>query len=70
MHTHIKQGKAYGRHVKMEKPPSEPALRFLSTIQALEVNPSGAGLVTHRSTVQVSWRETAKPEVPQQPQHC
>jgi len=33
-------------------------LRHLSLVQA---NPPGAGLVTHRRTVQVSWREVAEP---------
>jgi len=37
-------------------------LRRLSLVQA---NPSGAGLVTHRRTVQVSWIEVVEPKVPQ-----
>jgi len=38
-------------------PPSEPALGYLCTTQAIEsrvVNPPGAGVVTHRRAVQVS----------------
>ena len=39
--------------------------RHLSLEQA---NPHGAGLVTCRRTVQVSWREVMEPKVPQRPQ--
>jgi len=49
-------------------PPCEPVLGCLCTIQILEANP-GAGLVTRRRTVQVSWIEVVEPKVAQQPQH-
>jgi len=47
--------------------PSEPALGFLAPLRHLslvQANPLGAGLVTRRRTIQVSWREVAEPKVP------
>jgi len=71
-HTHqAKQSKAYGSRAKYSyfHPVNQhwdgcAPLRHLSLVQA---NPPGAGLVTHRRTVQVSG--IAEPEVPQQPQY-
>jgi len=66
-----KQSKAYGSHVKHSYccPVNKhwdacASLRNSSLVQA---NPSGAGLVTHRRTVQVSQIEVAEPKVPQWP---
>jgi len=39
-------------------------LRHLGLVEAYR---PGAGLVTHRGTVQVSWRGVVEPKVPQQP---
>jgi len=64
-----KQSKVYGSYVKHGYcyPVNEhwdacAPLRHSSLVQA---NPSGAGLVTHRRTVQVSQIEVKEPEVSQ-----
>jgi len=52
-------------------PPSEPALGCLAPLRYVlkpcAANPPGAGLVTRRRAVQVSWIEITEPKVPQRP---
>jgi len=47
--------------------PSERALGCLCTTQEFQANPPGAGLVTHRRTVQVSQIKVAELKVLQRP---
>jgi len=69
-HKYKSKAKAYGSHAEHSycRPVNQhwdacAPLRRLSLAQA---NPPGAGLVTYRRTVQVSWIEDMEPKVPQQ----
>ena len=69
-----KQSKANGNRMKHGY--CHPANQFWDTcvtlrrLSLVQANLPGAGLVTRRRTVQVSWREVVGPKVPQRPQHC